>query len=552
MNVKIIQNKSALSTLEKAGFIMPDGQPLKQMASYEGAQGGRRLGGWQATSEGPNAINLQDLATLRDRCRDAIRNNAWLSGAIQTFSSDLIGRGIRPRWVMDDKDLKQKIHDAWDRWVDECDADGNVNFYGMQELVAKTVWQSGEQLVRFRPRRLQDTLSVPLQLQCLEPDFLSSLNDGLLENGNFIRMGIELTPIGSRAAYWLYKSHPGEGTYFFNNNLTTYRIPATQIAHIYRVDRPGQLRGVPWMSSALARLYMFDNYEDSELDRKKTAAMFAAFIKSNPQEGGVQVGFDAETQTDDLGQSFATLEPGILQYLLPGEDVVFSNPADVGANYEVFIKQQLRAIAASIGMTYEQFTGDLKGVNYTSIRQGALQVRRKLTSIQHNVIIFQFCRRVAQVWLATAVASGKLSLPGFADDPSPYHRVQWQPDGWPWVDPLKEVNAARQSVLSGFTSRTAVVAGNGRDAEEVDEELHTDQARADELGLELDIDDRQPALAAPSGGGEPGSDGEEAGTAPGEKGPAKPAEPGKPPASPAVKSATPKPDAPKKDSPAAA
>lgn len=496
--------RKGFPTLADKGFVMPGGQKLKASGwGYEGAAGGRRLGGWQASGFGPNALIVQNIYTLRDRVRDAARNNPWIAGAMQTFASNVVGKGIRPRWILDDETTKKKIHDAWDRWVDEADSDGNVNFYGMQELIAKTMFQSGEQLVRFRSRRLQDTLSVPLQLQTLEPDFLSPLDDGIKENGNMVRMGIELNQIGQRVAYYLYKSHPGEGTYFFNNNLTTYRVPATQIAHIYRVDRPGQLRGVPWAAAALVRMFMFDQYEDAEVDRKKTAAMFAAFITQNPEENGVAVGYDSDVNADQVtNRPYTTLEPGILQYLIPGEDIKFSEPADVGTNYEVFIKQQLRAIAMAVGLTYEQFTGDLKGVNYSSIRAGTLEVRRKLQAIQHNVMIFQFCRRVAQVWLATAVASGKLSLPGFAEDPTVYHRVEWQPDGWQWIDPVKEVNAARQAVLSGFTSRTAVVSGNGRSAENVDAENAADQTRADDLKLKYDIDARggpvTPAKPVPS------------------------------------------------------
>ena len=77
------------------------------------------------------------------------------------------------------------------------------------------------------------------------------------------------------------------------------------------------------------------------------------------------------------GIALAGLEPGTLQILEPGEDIKFSDPADVGGSYSEFLRTQFRAVAAAIGITYEQLTGDLTGVNYSSIRAGLLEFRRR-------------------------------------------------------------------------------------------------------------------------------------------------------------------------------
>jgi capsid protein len=83
-----------------------------------------------------------------------------------------------------------------------------------------------------------------------------------------------------------------------------------------------------------------------------------------------------------------------MQFLDPGEDIKFTSPSDVGGNYEAFMRQQLRSIAVGVGLTYEQLTSDLTEVNYSSIRAGLIEFRRKAAQIQHHLMVYQFCRPV--------------------------------------------------------------------------------------------------------------------------------------------------------------
>jgi capsid protein len=64
----------------------------------------------------------------------------------------------------------------------------------------------------------------------------------------------------------------------------------------------------------------------------------------------------------------------------PCEDIKFSDPADVGGSHSEFLRTQFRVVAATIGITYEQLTGDLTGVNYSSNRAGMLEFRRRCES----------------------------------------------------------------------------------------------------------------------------------------------------------------------------
>jgi lambda family phage portal protein len=198
------------------------------------------------------------------------------------------------------------------------------------------------------------------------------------------------------------------------------------------------------------------------------------------------------------------MEPGTLQILEPGEDVKFSDPADVGGNYAEFLKTQFRAIAAAMGITYEQLTGDLSGVNYSSIRAGLLEFRRRCEMIQHGVLVHQLCRPVWSAWMEQAVLSGVLQAPGFVRNRRAYLTCKWIPQGWQWVDPLKEFQSMLLAIRAGLMSRSEAISTFGYDAEDVDREIAADQKRADELGLIFDSDPRYTARTGANAGQDTG------------------------------------------------
>jgi lambda family phage portal protein len=317
-----------------------------------------------------------------------------------------------------------------------------------------------------------------------------------------VRSGIEFDSMGRRVAYHLYRSHPEDGRLApmsGQGGMDTVRIDAREIIHLYRVLRPGQIRGEPWLARALVKLNELDQYDDAELVRKKTAAMFAGFITRLSPEDNLM----GEGVANDAGIALAGMEPGTLQILEPGEDVKFSDPADVGGSYSEFLRAQFRAVAAAIGVTYEQLTGDLSGVNYSSIRAGMLEFRRRTEAIQHGVLVHQLCRPVWNAWLDQAVLSGSLTAPGYARRRRDYVACKWIPQGWQWVDPEKEFKAMLLAIRAGLMSRSEAISAFGYDAEDVDREIASDNQRADDLGLIFDSDPRR--TSKDGGSAEPNS-----------------------------------------------
>ncbi|OSM07666.1 putative lambda family phage portal protein [Magnetofaba australis IT-1] len=425
---------------------------------------------------------------MRARSRDLVRRNAWASNAVDSLVGNLVGTGIKPQSTHVDPATKEKIQSLWLAWTREADAHGMLGFYGLQALVARAMIEGGEVLVRLRNREARDGLAVPLQLQVLEPEHLPAGDSRDMPNGHRIRAGIEFDRIGRRVAYHLLREHPGESPMLFRAGEAS-RVLAGDVCHIFKPLRPGQLRGEPWMAQALVRLHELDQYDDAELVRKKTAALIAGFItKPDPELG---VGGEDGDKPDDEGAVPVTWAPGTMQVLLPGEDVKFSDPADVGGQYGEFMRTQLRAVAVGLGLTYEQLTGDLTGVNYSSIRAGMVEFRRRMEQIQRMVLIHQFCRPVWERWMDQAVLSGALPLPDYPKRRREYLAVKWIPQGWQWVDPQKEFNAIIWAIRAGLVSRAEAVSTYGYDIEEIDREIAADNRRADDLGLVFDSDARR-------------------------------------------------------------
>lgn len=470
------------------------GNPIHASAlasDYEGAATGRRMSTWGTSTSGPNATLFSNSRTLRSRSRELIRNNPLVDGGVDTFVANLIGSGIFPRWHLDDAKLKKTVQELWSDWVEEADFYELCDFYGLQALVSRGLIDAGEVLVRFKVRPPHEDLAVPLQLQVLEADHLDeTFNSVNPQTGNEIRMGIEVDKEGRRVAYHLWPEHPGE-TYFYRSSFDRVRVSADEIIHVFRPLRPGQMRGRPWLTSIIVKLHELDQYEDAELVRKKTAAMFGGFITDYVPAGVDPTAYLGRNAGKDANSApVIALEPGTFPQLPKGKDVKFSQPVDVGQTYEVWIKQQLREIAAGWGITYEQMTGDLSGVNYSSIRAGLLEFRRRCAQLQTQTISFQMCRPTARKWLDLAALKGAISIRDYLQNKRQYRRITWRPDGWPWVDPVKDQLADQMSVRNGFESRAQVIARRGGDIETVDREQAEDNDRADKLGLVYDSDPR--------------------------------------------------------------
>lgn len=457
---------------------------------------------WAVSDLSINALLAGDVAELRRRSRDLVRKNPWAQSGNDSYVANAVGTGIVPTPLTENDELRRTLMGLWEEFVEICDSYGTCDFYGLQALIERARKEGGECFVRVRYRDERDGLPIPLQLEVLEPELVDPSFEEIKPNGSRTRAGIEFDLLGRRQAYHFWREHPGE--IISLRNTSRVRVPADSVIHVFRVLRPGQIRGIPDNASVIARLHELDKYDLAEVVRKQIASMFAAFVtlpdtQNDPLGGGTVEGHDTD------GTPLARLEPGTVQKLGPGQDVKVAAPPSDGGSYSLFVQHQLRQVAAAIGVTYEQLTGDLSQVNYSSIRAGLIEFWRRMGQHQ-NTLIFQLCKPVWKHFITASILGKRLKAPRTAEEMRELMRVAWKPTpGREYVDPLKEAQALLLLLRMGATSRRRIVAASGADVEQIEQEIAGDNARADELELRFDGDARQPA-----GGAKPGAFGGDA------------------------------------------
>lgn len=446
---------------------------------FEAASSGRRTSGWSRLGSDANAAaSGQALSYLRGKSRDLARNNPYARRGIKRIVTNTIGWGIQPKATGHNAAL---IMERWKLWAEttQCDAAGRLTFYGLQKLVMRTVVESGEVLIRRRWRRPEDGLAIPLQLQVLEPDFIDSGKDGIRgEAGGPIIQGIEFDSLGRRAAYWLFDQHPGGSSMpMSGTGVESRRIPADGVLHVYDQERAGQVRGPSWLASIAVRLSDFDEFEDATLMKQKIAACMAAFVTDLDGTGAPI----ADASTSASGQPIDTFEPGMILNLPVGKQVTVANPP-AATDHQSFAMTSLRAIAAGLGVTYEDLCGDYSQVNYSSARMARLAHMADVHDWRWNMIIPQFCAP-AWSWMLQAMI-----VAGAEVNDSP---AEWTPPPAGMIDPANEGLALARNVRAGVMTHDEMVREQGNDPERFWQEYADGLKRLDKLGIVLDSDPRK-------------------------------------------------------------
>lgn len=444
-------------------------------AFYDGATTGRRGASIRRNAADSAAVTARTLPRLRSGARDLVRNNPYARRAVEAIVANSVGTGIVPQFVRDGE-RAQEVELLADRFLEktDCDADGRHTFAGLQTAGFWEMVEGGEVLVRRRWRRASDGLAVPVQFQMLEGDFLDHSKDGPAAGGGRIVQGVEYDALGRRRAYWLFREHPGS----LHATGVSHPVPARDIIHAYRLDRPGQVRGIPWAAPVMLRLADLYDYEDAQLVRQKIAACFVGFYYDSADFGSSFAGM-AENDDGDLIEKF---EPGMFHKLPPGSEVKFGSPPSV-SGYEEYLRASLRAVAAGFGVSYEAISNDLRGVNFSSGKMGRLEFQRNVEVWRALTFIPQFVAPLVRWFLEAAELAGAADVEGVT--------TRYIAPRTEMIDPPREGRAQRDMIRSGQKTLTQVVRESGRDPVEHFEEYAEDLRRLDELGIVVDSDVRK-------------------------------------------------------------
>ena len=451
------------SLLRQAGNALP------------GATRGRRGQDFPELRGDANSPIRRDYVVLRDRSRALAVANPYGGRALQLLGNHLVGAGFTCTPHSNDRAKRDMMAKVWDDWASDpgqCDHAGQHTFAGLQWLIMRTVMESGECLVK---RVAVTGQRVPFRLQVLEPDFLDTTKesiDGYQDGVRTIdRVGLRITD-GRVVGYWLYDRHPGDQ--LRGSGVLSRYHPAEEVFHVYRKDRPGQVRGFPWCTPLLLKLKDFDDGMDSEQVRQKMSSAYVATI--------TDIDGDRLTSELDVDQD---LTPGTVGVLPPGRDIKWNSPPQA-PNLESYTTVMLRQIAAGYSVSYEGLTGDYSKVNFSSARMSGNEFSATIEAWRSTVVRPMMLDKVWR-WFTQAM---DIRGPVSCDWTAPQRMM---------VDPQKESAALIAMIRAGLVSWPEAVRRLGGKPEALLEEIANTNARLDELGIILDSDGRQAAFGNRSG-----------------------------------------------------
>jgi len=424
------------------------------LMNYDAGGMGRRVKGMRAPATDADAASLSSRNLLRQRSRDLIRNAPFAKRAQSVVTNNVVGSGIAASVAGRNKKAAQTAADVILPFLQsvEIDAHRAMNFPTMQTVVSNSVFESGEVLAL---RRTRDDVNatLPLAVEILEIDHLDSTVQSA--GRNEVIDGIEYDADGVVVAYHIFEKHPGTARRKFK--LKSRRVPAADVLHIRRMDRPGQMRGVPWLAPVMLTLTEMRDYQEAQILKQKISALLAGVVETGDE--GVPEG----------ASGLDELSPGALVYTEAGQKVTFTNPPLVN-DYDKVMRQGLWAVAMGIGITGESLSGDLSNVNFSSMRAGRLEMDKNVETWQSQIMIAQFCEGVGR-WVLDAY---RLK----SNSPVPPLQMGWTAQRRALIDPTKEIPAIIKKIEAGLTSLQREQRALGLDPDTIERERAEDAARA--------------------------------------------------------------------------
>lgn len=457
--------------LDAEGFHSRPGQPLwKRMlrGKYDAANTTLdNIKHWsRADGLSAAAANSPDVRRiLRNRSRYEIANNSYARGITLTLANDVVGTGPRLQMLTVDPEAN--------RFVEQ-------EFFAWSEMIGLA-----EKLRTMRLARVGDGESfalltsndaiesrVRLDLKLVEADQVASptLN---LDRQRYID-GIEFDSDGNPVNYDVLRSHPGDSGINFDESHDT--IPASDVIHYFRNERPGQIRGIPDITPTLPLFAQLRRFTLAVLAAAETAADFAGILYTDAPANGEA----------DSAEPFEPieLEKRMLLTMPGGWKMAQMRAEQPSTTYGEFKKEILNEIARCLSMPYNVAAGNSSGYNYASGRLDH-QTYFKSIRVEQSQLARVVLDRILKAWLREAVLIEGY-LPNSLRTLDSTFEHQWFWDGHEHVDPAKEANAQKIRLANHTTTLAHEYARQGRDWEAELKQRAKEMALMRELGLSTD------------------------------------------------------------------
>lgn len=470
----------------------------------------RALKGFTAESGSAREDIDNNNQTLRERARMLYMAAPIASSAIKTPRTNVIGLGLKmnPKIDREFLHITSKEAELWEKkvkaefalWADDkkaCDATGMNNFYSMQQLCFISWLVSGDVFVLKKQKEPTTWQPYSLRLhvieadRCATPETTGFLNVTAAEYGkNMVYDGVEVDKEGMVVAYHFRNRHPYE-TILEKTRYTRVEAYGREtgmpnVLHIMNAERPEQYRGVTFLAQIIEPLLQTRRYTESEITAAIVESFFTAFIKTETNQDEMpmdEIGPEEEKVSDDPDEY--EMGAGNVIHLKPSEDVAFGEPKRPASGFGNFMKELCTQMGAALEIPRDILMKEYNS-SYSASR-GALLEAWKAFRMYRGWFVDDFCKPVYCMWMAEAVARGRISAPGFFTDPlvrNAWLGCEWVGPTQGQLDPVKEVTAEIMSVAAGFsTNADSAIRVNGSDwNHNMDQIQREEQKKSDVMG----------------------------------------------------------------------
>ena len=487
-------------------------QQLVMVGAYQGADRTRRANqsDWRRETDADSAI-LYDLPILRETSQNLMRNSPLAGGAIKTNVTKVVGTGLKVKPGVDrcTLNIDDATADAWERQASrefrlatetrEIDTERHYPFSLLQGLIFLKVLEDGDVFVNL-PRFRRPGSPYSLRLQVIEAARV--LNKDRIPPTATLNGGIEKDENGAPLAYHVCNQHPGNLRIWAagNKQLTWTIVPAfgksgaPLCLHLFDKSRPGQSRGVPYLSPVIELVKQLGRYTDAEVMAAVVSGMLTVVVTN--ESGDPSLG-PAPTVTNPTGDPSKQMDTsgielgyGSVVGLLPGEKVETVNPGRPNPAFDPFLQAIIRQIGVGLELPFELLIKHFTA-SYSASRAALMEAWDYFRRRRHWLVTM-LCQPVYEAVITEAVAMGRLEAPGFFSDPlirNAWLRTTWIGDAPYHLDPLKEANAAKLRMdmfLTTHSEECAAMPQGGSDWESKIPEILREQCilRDNELTAE--------------------------------------------------------------------
>lgn len=440
-------------------------KPVKKR-SFIGAAKNRYTDWINATFSKVNGDLLNQQEILLTKCRSLAKNNPLVRAYLGMAVKNVIGKnGIVLQSQLKNKDgeLDQELNDrlewAWFEWGKKANGfltvDGQLGHSDFDALILRSLLVDGEAFIRIH-RNADNPYGLSFELiDALSIDFTKK-KIGLTGQGSIIN-GIEIDKNGKPTYYYI-----AEGTTVSYGGGKIEKIPASEMIHIYKQEFPisTQTRGIPPLNAVMNDLKQLEDYRIAELMAAKTGACLALFYERNslPEQGTVL------GDEDDPGVFVQSLEPGMATVAPTGYNVKSVAPAHPNADFDGFNKAILKQVASSLGVSYNKLCKDYAGVNYSSLREGALDEQAYFQE-QQSFLIESWKEIELKLFLESLALHTDIIKPSQTMELLRSH--SWAAVKRAYFDKSKDLLAEERAVALGIKSPIELIYENGEDPDEV-------------------------------------------------------------------------------------